>query len=651
MDTTTHRRPWHTTFAAIFGVASFLTHAQTGILSNGAACGCPEVAARDTVWVSDNDGNGVGTAQWDCAHLYVLTEQVFVNEGDTLRIDPGTVVLGMEGEGRTEVDNVTGFGAVRDVTYDTYPGALVVARGGFLEADGTATCPIQFSFLGDPMDGTTGLDVRGKWGGIVVCGEAQLNTLSLEQTFATAPFFTTGIGTGEDRAEGILDVSGQDRHVYGGNADSINASAVLRHLSIRHGSTNLGWNQFGNGNETDLLQLNACGAETVVEHVECLSSADDGLHVFGGMVELRHILSAFHSEDAYECDQGWQGMAQFLVGIQDTLLAQPTNPPGNAFLFDVEGDDVEEFNVDLGEEPHTKPVVHNMTLVTNGAPQAVSYHSLPGGDWQNSIAHGMSDAGAEIQHYFSCDGYPAMTQWQILRVRNWRFAGSYEGEEGIELGRYNGNYNNQAAFNELLADSTCTVETMLVDADFSIVDGQLVDGLDLHPLSNATVSAHYMATDPRLEAVPYHGAIAVGEVPWFMATTYASSTGLFGPEPELDVPGPGCMYPSACNYDALAVEDDGSCDFNSCAGCMYVLACNYSPSALKDDGSCEWESCAGCTFPDAENYDPAAAWDNGTCTFGPPVDSCPADINADGFIGTLDLLDLLSGYGDLCADD
>ena len=29
----------------------------------------------------------------------------------------------------------------------------------------------------------------------------------------------------EDRAEGI-DVSGQDRHVYGVNADSINASAV-----------------------------------------------------------------------------------------------------------------------------------------------------------------------------------------------------------------------------------------------------------------------------------------------------------------------------------------------------------------------------------------------------------------------------------------
>ena len=636
-------------------VGAFLTSfsglAQTGILSNGSLCGCPDVSARDTVWVTDNDGAGVGSATWTCDHLYVLTEQVFVNAEDTLTIEPGAIVLGMEGEGRVETDNSTNFGvgSVRDVEYTTYPGALVVARGGFLNADGTAACPIQFSFLGDPMDGSTGLDVRGMWGGLVVCGAGQLNTLSLEQTFQTAPFFTTGIGTGEDRAEGIIDLSGQDREVYGGNADSTGSSGVLRHLSIRHGSTNLGWNQFGNGNETDLLQLNACGSSTVVEFIELLSSADDGMHILGGMVEVRHVLSAFNSEDAYECDQGWQGIGQFLVGIQDTVLAQATNPPSVAFLFDVEGDDVEEFNVDLAEEPYCTPVVHNMTLVTNGAPQAISFHSLPGGDWQNSIAHGMSDAGAEIQHFFSCDGYPAMTQWQILRARNWRFWGGAAEGSDINLGRYHGNYNNQATFNSLLGDSTCVVDEVLVDGNFLVENGVLVDGLDLHPTSNATISPFYLATDERLQVVNYHGAIDVGEVPWFMGTTLASSTGLFGPEPEVEVPGPGCMYAAACNYDETAISDDGSCDFTSCGGCTYVLACNYNPGASKDDGSCEWESCAGCTFPDAENYDPTALWDNGTCTFGPPVDSCPADINTDGYIGTLDLLDLLSDYGDFCA--
>ena len=62
------------------------------LFSNGASCGCPEVSLRDTIWVSDNLGAGVGTNTWSCEHVYVLTEQVFVNSLDTLTIEPGTVI-------------------------------------------------------------------------------------------------------------------------------------------------------------------------------------------------------------------------------------------------------------------------------------------------------------------------------------------------------------------------------------------------------------------------------------------------------------------------------------------------------------------------------------------------------------------------------
>ena len=64
-----------------------------------------------------------------------------------------------------EVPANNDVGLVRSVSYSSYPGALVVARGGMLMAAGNATCPIQFSFLGDPMDGSVGLDVQGQWGG------------------------------------------------------------------------------------------------------------------------------------------------------------------------------------------------------------------------------------------------------------------------------------------------------------------------------------------------------------------------------------------------------------------------------------------------------------------------------------------------------
>ena len=58
------------------------------------ACGCPPVTVRDTVWVTDNQGGGVGSQVWTCDHHYVLQGEVFVNPSDTLRIEPGTVVLG-----------------------------------------------------------------------------------------------------------------------------------------------------------------------------------------------------------------------------------------------------------------------------------------------------------------------------------------------------------------------------------------------------------------------------------------------------------------------------------------------------------------------------------------------------------------------------
>jgi hypothetical protein len=62
----------------------------------------------------------------------------------------------------------------------------------------------------------------------------------------------------------------------------------------------------------------------------------------------------------------------------------------------------------------------------------------------------------------------------------------------------------------------------------------------------------------------------------------------------------GCTYDNACNYDALAVFDDGSCDFESCLGCVDSEACNYDPAATINDGSCVFEdACGVCDGPGA----------------------------------------------------
>ena len=71
----------------------------------------------------------------------------------------------------------------------------------------------------------------------------------------------------------------------------------------------------------------------------------------------------------------------------------------------------------------------------------------------------------------------------------------------------------------------------------------------------------------------------------------------------------GCTDPTACNYDASATCDDGSCF--GLSGCTDPTACNYVASATCDDGSCLTNY--GCTDPTALNYDASATCDDGSC--------------------------------------
>ena len=62
----------------------------------------------------------------------------------------------------------------------------------------------------------------------------------------------------------------------------------------------------------------------------------------------------------------------------------------------------------------------------------------------------------------------------------------------------------------------------------------------------------------------------------------------------------GCSDESACNYDAGANVNDGSCEYLSCAGCIDPTACNYDDTATLDNGTCDY-SCIGCLDPTALN--------------------------------------------------
>jgi len=109
-------------------------------------------------------------------------------------------------------------------------------------AEGTPDCAITFTHEADPLDGTVGVDVKGQWGGVIICGAGQTNTLYFDDS-SVFPSQALGDGTGTDLAEGIVDLTGNFRHVYGGNTAPAESSGILRYASFRHGSTSLGYSQ------------------------------------------------------------------------------------------------------------------------------------------------------------------------------------------------------------------------------------------------------------------------------------------------------------------------------------------------------------------------------------------------------------------------
>lgn len=315
---------------------------QLAFISIALACAAPSLAQ---VVVTD-DGSGTGTTTWTSDNTYVLDGFVFVNDGDVLTIEPGTVVKGRGGSGADA-------------------SALVVARGGQIQANGTAEAPIVFTFEDDALDGSTPYDVRGQWGGVILLGSAQLNS-----------------SPGETQIEGIPDT--EPRGLYGGD-DDMDGSGTMTYVSIRHGGTDI-----GAGNEINGLTLGGVGSGTTLHHIEVISNADDGVEFFGGTASIKHVLTAFCGDDSFDYDEGWRGYGQFWCTVQD----------------EGEGDRGGEHDGGTDPEdgaPYAHPVIHNATYVGRGAEagrRALTMRDNAGGEYHNSIFYNWGK-GVDIENLAS----------------------------------------------------------------------------------------------------------------------------------------------------------------------------------------------------------------------------------------------------------
>ncbi len=284
----------------------------------------------NTVTITDH-GKGIGTKTLTADKVWVLANMVFVNSGQTLTIEEGTVIKGEPGQG----ENAT---------------ALIVARGAKIMAEGTAAKPIIFTAVADDLNGSVAKTDRGLWGGVIVLGSAKINT-------SPSSMNIEGIPTTESRGE------------YGGSNDEDN-SGILKYISIRHGGTNIGAD-----NEINGLTLGAVGSGTTVEYIEVFANNDDGYEFFGGKVNTKYLISAYCKDDAFDWDQGFTGKGQFWLAVQD--------PDAGDRLGELDGADDPEDGTPFGGGQ-----VYNATFIGRGAAageKTMTFRANGGGEFFNCI--------------------------------------------------------------------------------------------------------------------------------------------------------------------------------------------------------------------------------------------------------------------------
>lgn len=228
---------------------------------------------------------------WNNDQVYQLGGRIVVEDGATLTIEEGTVIKGEAGQEA----NAT---------------ALIIARGGKLMAEGTATEPIIFTSIADEItpeqvqngnfaSPNLSPNISGLWGGVIVLGKARISA-SNDNDQDVSEVQIEGIPTSDPNG------------LYGGNNDSDN-SGVLKYISIRHGGTLI-----GQGNEINGLTMGGVGSGTVVEHIEIVSNLDDGIEWFGGTVNVTNAVSWNCGDDGLDTDQSWAGTCDNFVIIGAT---------------------------------------------------------------------------------------------------------------------------------------------------------------------------------------------------------------------------------------------------------------------------------------------------------------------------------------------
>ncbi len=212
-----------------------------------------------------------GTETWPANEITALNGRVVVDNGATLIIEGGAIIKAASGQG-------------------TAASALIVARGGRIEAMGSASAPIIFTSSADDIEvgQTAGSNLdrtdNQLWGGVIILGSAPISAED---------------GDTETNIEGLPAEAGYG--LYGGDEPG-DDSGIFEYVSIRHGGISI-----GEGNEINGLTLGGVGTGTQINNVEVYATLDDGIECFGGTVNIDNALVYYQGDDGIDLDMNYSG--------------------------------------------------------------------------------------------------------------------------------------------------------------------------------------------------------------------------------------------------------------------------------------------------------------------------------------------------------
>jgi hypothetical protein len=326
------------------------------------------------------------------AGVHEFADSLFIGEDiDAAAAGNGTRIP-QEGEG-TKLNIEAGVTMVfrRPESY------VRITRGSQIFAEGSAGAPIIFT-ADEDINSTATENDRGLWGGLQINGNGQTNKCHDGTATGSGSGTVSDFAATANNVHNCNQVAEGQPATYGGN-NNAESSGVLKYVVVKHAGY-----EVIDGNELNAVTLNAVGSGTAISYVQTYTSQDDGFEMFGGAVNLDHIVAVNVGDDSIDYSEGYNGKIQYAVVVHTSGANRC-----------VEGDNTGGGRSD-SFTPTTNLIISNLTCITSDIKQDKGVNSTSKGDSEGPLFR----EGAYFQMYNSIvtSNAVAMASQECLELDN-----------------------------------------------------------------------------------------------------------------------------------------------------------------------------------------------------------------------------------------